>query len=798
MSDPRGAVPASVPLDAVLAIDRLEVGPVEVGPDRLSCRYRVVRGGESDETTFSYRWEEPVFDLADPGALNLAAMAAVQPALNYGLFCRRIVLSGPFDRRDRRFLARKLENTSREIYVNKLLADNPFLTDAVRGLQPERRERYTRAELAFEPDAEPAAAAGAAAPAGIAGAPWNASPERWAVLSSGGKDSLLSYALLAELGCEVHPVFVNESGRHWYTALNAYRHFRERVPHTARVWTDSDRLFSWMLRHLPFVRPDFQRLRADLYPLRLWTVAVFVFGALPLLRARGIGRLVIGDEHDTTVRAFHDGIPHHAGLYDQSLFFDHALTRYYLSKGWGVTQLSLLRPLSELLIEKVLAERYPELLALQVSCHAASIEEVDGVKRALPCGKCEKCRRVAGMLLALGADPAACGYTPEQHPEILRRLVAEGVHQEAPAAEHLAWLLAGKGLLAEPRVGVARARRRPEALSLRFHPERSPLSEIPSPVRRRLIALLAEHAEGALERVGRQWLAVDPERAAERAAPYIFDRPFALTAARETEAGSSETVLWGELTWPDAERRLETVDIALLPVGAVEQHGPHLPLDVDAYDADRLAREVARACSAPRPLVLPLIPYGVSYHHEDFKGTLSVTNETLARLVYEIGMSAARQGVTKLVMINGHGGNAPTLHFAAQMINRDAHIFTTVDSGETSDAEVNALAETRNDVHAGEIETSTTLAARPELVRMDRAKAFVPRFSSRYLDFTGEDRIDWYAHTSKISESGVFGDPTKATREKGEAIWALMIGRLVELVEHLKGLSLAEIYERRQ
>jgi creatinine amidohydrolase/Fe(II)-dependent formamide hydrolase-like protein len=372
------------------------------------------------------------------------------------------------------------------------------------------------------------------------------------------------------------------------------------------------------------------------------------------------------------------------------------------------------------------------------------------------------------------------------------------VHQEAPAAEHTAWLLAGKGLLAEPRIGEARARRRPEAVSLRFHPERSPLSEIPTPLRARLVALYAEHAEGALERVGRQWLAVDPRRAAERAAPYIFDRPPALAAARESEAGDGETVLWGELTWPAVERRLKRADIALLPVGAVEQHGPHLPLDVDAFDAEKLALEVARACTRPRPLVLPVIPYGVSYHHEDFPGTLSVSNETLARLVHEVGMCAARQGVTKLVIVNGHGGNAPSLHFAAQMINRDAHIFTCVDSGETSDAEVYALAETANDVHAGEIETSTTLAVRPELVRMERAQAFVPRFSSRYLDFTGGDHVDWYAHTSKISESGVFGDPTKATREKGEAIWALMIARLVELVEHLKGLSLAEIYERRQ
>lgn len=776
-------------LDELVAIDRLEVGPVEVSPDRLVCPYRVVRGGEEASTALSFRWQEPVFDPADPRSQNLAAMTAVQPALNYGLFCRRIVLHGLFDRRDRRLLAEMLENTSREIYVNKLLADNPFLTGAARGLIAERRERYTRADLAFDPEPEPEPPPGR-----------EVSPERWAVLSSGGKDSLLSYGLLAELGCEVHPVFVNESGRHWYTALNAHRWFRERVPRTARVWTDSDRLFAWMLRHLPFVRSDFQRLRADAYPIRLWTVAVFVFGALPVLFARGIGRLVIGDEHDTTVQAVHEGITHYAGLYDQSRWFDHALSRYFLRKGWGVTQLSLLRPLSELLIEKVLAERYPDLLRLQVSCHAARIEEQGGAKRALPCGKCEKCRRVAGMLLGLGADPAACGYTAEQLPAMRRRLVADGVHQETPAAEHLGWLLAEKGLIDEPRLGEVRARRRPEAVSLRFHPERSPLSEIPSPVRTRLVAIFAEHAEGALERVGRQWLPADARKAAERAAPYIFDRPFAATQAREAEGGDAdaETVVWGELTWPAAERRLKRVDIALLPVGAVEQHGPHLPLDVDAWDADRLAREVARACSPPRPLVLPLIPYGVSYHHADFRGTLSVSNETLARLVWEVGMSAARQGVTKLVIVNGHGGNGPTLHFAAQMINRDAHIFTTVDSGETSDAEIYALTETDNDVHAGEVETSTTLAMRPELVRMDRARAFVPRFSSRFLDFTGEGKVDWYAHTSKISKSGVFGDPTKATREKGEAIWALMIERLVELVEHLKGLSLAEIYERKQ
>ena len=100
-------------------------------------------------------------------------------------------------------------------------------------------------------------------------------------------------------------------------------------------------------------------------------------------------------------------------------------------------------------------------------------------------------------------------------------------------------------------------------------------------------------------------------------------------------------------------------------------------------------------------------------------------------------------------------------------------------------------------MHAGEIETSTTLAVRPELVKMESARRFVPRFSSRYLNFTSKRSVGWYARVAKISPSGVLGDPTKATREKGEQMWKLMVKNLVELVEDIKDLSLDEIYQRR-
>jgi creatinine amidohydrolase/Fe(II)-dependent formamide hydrolase-like protein len=519
----------------------------------------------------------------------------------------------------------------------------------------------------------------------------------------------------------------------------------------------------------------------------LWTVAVFLFGVLPLLRKRGIGRLLIGDEYDTTERASYQGITHYSGLYDQSRYFDDALSRYFGRKGYGISQFSILRPCSEILIEKVLAERYPALLEHQMSCHATHKDEA--VVR--PCGACEKCRRIVGMLIAVGQDPRRCGFREEQIESSLRSLVENGVHQERAGAAHMAHLLDERGRIAEPRLGKVAARPQPEVMKLRFDPERSPVSAIPVNLREPVFRILLQHAEGALQRRGRVWHPFDVLGSAEIRTPYRFE------AGKEAaKAGAPEaSFLLGELTWPEAQERFRQVDVALLPVGAIEQHGPHLPLDTDAFDADYLAKRVAASCPDPKPLVLPLLAYGVSYAHDDFSGTLSISPDTMARLVHEIGMSVARQGITKLVIVNGHGGNGPALHFAAQLINRDAHILTCVDTGETSDAEVNAMSDVPNDVHAGDIETSTTLAVRPELVRMDRAEKFIPRFSSKYLDFTARGGVGWYAQTAKITPTGVFGDPTRATREKGERMWEVMVEHLVALVTSIQGLSLDEIHQ---
>ncbi|MBN1884399.1 MAG: creatininase family protein [Candidatus Krumholzibacteriota bacterium] len=762
------------------SFDRLEVGPVKIEKKRLVCPYTVVSGRRRESIDLVYRYEEEVFEPESAESANLASMAAAQVALNYGLFCDEIVLRGVFDDADRSLLSYAAENTAREIYVKKFLEPNPFLTEAAAGLEPVKLDRYCRATLRFEAEEGTERGGGA----------WQlrpTDPNRCVVLSSGGKDSLLSWGLLDEIGCEVHPVFVNESGRHWFTALNAYRHFRDNVPHTARVWTNADRVFAWMLRRLPFIRPDFLRLRTDEYAVRLWTVAVFLFGVLPVAMRRGAGRIVIGDEYDTTRRTSYKGITHYDGLYDQSRFFDNALSRYYLRKGWGMSQFSILRPVSEFLIEKTLVERYPDLQEHQVSCHASHMEK----GRVRPCGRCEKCRRIVGMLTALGVDPARCGYDPGRIRASLDDFIRLGINQESAGERHIIHLLRQRGVV-EPAPG--RDEGFPEVMQLRFDETHASLDEIPTDIRRPLLDILLRHAEGALRREGRAWRPYDPLADPAIGNPYAFE-PAVRNASKGARA--ADTWRWGELSWPLFEKRTGAVDIALLPVGSIEQHGPHLPLDTDAFDAGYLADRIAEACSDPKPFVLPLIPYGVSYEHDEFPGTLSIENETMSRMVYEIGMGAARNGIRKLVIVNGHGGNNPALNYAAQMITRDAEIFVCVDTGETSDVDIDLITETPNDIHAGETETSTSLAVRPELVDMSKAPRSVPRFSSRYLNFTSKRGVSWYVYTKRISKSGVIGDPTKASAEKGERIWRVTIAHLVALVEDLKGMTLEEIYQKR-
>jgi creatinine amidohydrolase len=177
-------------------------------------------------------------------------------------------------------------------------------------------------------------------------------------------------------------------------------------------------------------------------------------------------------------------------------------------------------------------------------------------------------------------------------------------------------------------------------------------------------------------------------------------------------------VLWQEQAWPEIAELITRDPVAVLPVGAVEQHGPHLPLGVDAMLCTEVAhRAVARVIAGGAPAVLlPTVWSGYSPHHMEFAGTLTISTETFQRLVIDLVRSINHHGVRRILVLNGHGGNAHHLRGAVQTLRFEHGIEAVTasywDLGHTS------IAAWRKSPygginHACEMETSLMLAARP-------------------------------------------------------------------------------------
>ena len=485
-----------ITLENFIVLRKLTVGNIHIEPRQVKAKYTVEKfSGETESAEFIYSYDHAYFDRKNAHDINLASMMLAQVAFNYGLFCEVIEFDGLYDRTDRRFIEDMMGNTSREILTNKLLIRNEFIKPPYDSLKPAKRKRYTMARLVF--------ANNAYSELRLSSQGEETDRNKYAILSSGGKDSLLTYGMIREMG-EAYPVFINEAGRHWFTAVNAFRHYKQIEPNTEKPWCNSDRIFNWMVRQLPFIKENYASIRADIYPIRLWTVAVFLFGVVPVVRKKGIGNVLIGDEYDTTLKGNTEGISHYNGLYDQSKYFDNAMTRYYRDKGWKIKQYSILRSMSELLIMKALVKRYPKLQEQQVSCHAA--HKVD--ERMYPCGKCEKCRRIIGMLKALDEDPGRCGYSSQQITEGLQALEKRSVKQIGSDASHLYHMLMKKGLIARNLHTEKLAKPHPEITALRFDNERSCLEDLPMHVRKPVFDILKQYADGAVKRAGQRWEAI--------------------------------------------------------------------------------------------------------------------------------------------------------------------------------------------------------------------------------------------------------------------------------------------------
>ncbi|WP_428031115.1 creatininase family protein [Ancylobacter sp.] len=256
---------------------------------------------------------------------------------------------------------------------------------------------------------------------------------------------------------------------------------------------------------------------------------------------------------------------------------------------------------------------------------------------------------------------------------------------------------------------------------------------------------------------------------------------------------------WTELAWPDFAEGDTQNWIAVLPVAAVEQHGPHLPVGVDAFIGEGYLQEVARLLPDDLPAVfLPLQAIGKSNEHVHFPGTLTLSAETVVRAWTEIGESVHRAGVRKLVIVNSHGGNVPILDIVARELRaRLGMLAVTVSWHRFGYPEGLFTAQERqHGIHAGGVETSLMQAFRPDTVREGEVRDFPPVTLAMEQEFAflragSPAGFGWMAQD--IQPSGAMGNAGEASREKGEACALYGARAFVELLADVHRFDLSRL-----
>jgi creatinine amidohydrolase len=222
-------------------------------------------------------------------------------------------------------------------------------------------------------------------------------------------------------------------------------------------------------------------------------------------------------------------------------------------------------------------------------------------------------------------------------------------------------------------------------------------------------------------------------------------------------------------------------DKAVLAVGSTESHGEHLPHGTDTLVAYHIAEAVAERVEGL--LVLPALPYGMSAHYSSFPVAVTLSTETLMRVLREVFSSLLGHRITKLLIVNGHDGNIPAIEAATREFR--------VEHPEMRIAVLEAWWVTAGELvpegtfevwgglgHGGEGETSIMLAVAPELVAMERARGVVP-------DLPVHVQVKWTF--DELTPYAVTGDPTKATVEKGRLMRDALVDLLVDFVEEMDG-----------
>jgi creatinine amidohydrolase len=258
---------------------------------------------------------------------------------------------------------------------------------------------------------------------------------------------------------------------------------------------------------------------------------------------------------------------------------------------------------------------------------------------------------------------------------------------------------------------------------------------------------------------------------------------------------------WHELTTRDFAEGDAASWIAVQPVAAIEQHGPHLPVYTDACVAEGMVKRVVELLPADVPAVfLPVQSVGKSNEHISSRGTLTLSWETLTQVLLDIGGSVQRAGVQKLVFINSHGGNVPVLDIVTREL-RVRHEMLAVASAWSRfgyPEGMFAAEEHLYGIHGGDMETSVMLHLRPDLVRMDRAKdfrsaqlAFIEEF--RHLRAHGPHQFGWKAQD--LNPEGAVGNASVATPEKGKAVVEHQVAGFIELLQDVRRFDVKRLWK---
>ena len=244
-----------------------------------------------------------------------------------------------------------------------------------------------------------------------------------------------------------------------------------------------------------------------------------------------------------------------------------------------------------------------------------------------------------------------------------------------------------------------------------------------------------------------------------------------------------------ELNWQQIDKLDRDKTIFLLPTGAIEQHGPHLPVDTDIFNSNALVESVAASFKS-NVIALPPIWWGTSPHHKGYPGTISLRLETFHHLLTDIFSSLTAHGFYRFLVLNGHGGNAGILTASTADLSETLGVSIPTYSYwqsiknvlvEIGDSEIGGMG------HACEMETSLALHLRPELVDLKAMSRDMPdlRVALSCIDFRQPGFLGIPLDFRRDSKSGVMGDPTLATAEKGEKIFTAALTAAKDAVQSL-------------